>query len=316
MVNNHRLTITTGCLNRTDFLRQSLVTWLQAPEPDEIVVVDWNNKIPLEESLSCFKDSRLVFARVVDQPSWKNAKCHNLEIELASGDLLLRLDSDYLLKDNFFAKHPIARGSFYAGNWKPWVGDVERCSLAGALYAYRSDVLAVNGYNERLVYYGCEDDDLFERMATSGLTRTDVDVSTLEHIPHSDKMRYENLEVACKLPQLAPSHELFDESLKKLHLVDKSRLIARQKPWSLLDHRTPWCISLSDEGTTDGRRYSCTEVVKTMTRPSGAADVSFSDQPNYLIPLVRSIAPGKDQAVSDLPSAFDLLFRAARHALD
>ena len=231
MVGGKRLSITTGCLNRVDFLRQSLKTWLAAPEPDEVIVVDWNNSVPLAESLSDFDDPRLVFARVVDQPYWKNAKCHNLELELATGELILRLDSDYLLGSDFIARHPMSRGLFYAGNWKPYAGDVEKCSLAGTLYACRDDVLSVNGYNEWLMYYGSEDDDLFERLTATGLDRFDVDLATIKHIPHPHRMRYENLEVGKNLPSLG-SEDDWNDFARTLHLVHNSRNLATLKKWS------------------------------------------------------------------------------------
>jgi hypothetical protein len=317
MVGKHRLSITTGCLNRADFLRQSLITWLQAPEPDEIVIVDWGNLVPLEETLASFKDSRLVFARVLDQPTWKNSKCHNLEVELASGELLLRLDSDYLLKDDFFAKHPVAEGRFYAGNWKPWVGDVEKCSLAGSLYAFKADILLVNGYNERLVYYGCEDDDLFERMSTAGLNRIDVDFSTLKHISHPDRLRYENLEIASGLRRF-DEHEVYNEALKKLHLVDRSRVIAGKKPWSKSDHRTSWSVQSEVDSKTGHRRFHCEETVAALIPPQKPGGVVFTEQQNELIPLIQSITevPVITNGVQLVSRAqiFGLLYRAARIA--
>jgi len=261
MINGKTISITTGCLNRLEFLRRSLATWIVLPEPDEILIVDWSNSIPLEESLRDFTDSRIVIARVIDQPTWKNAKCHNLEVSLASGDVLLHLDSDYEMSNRFFLRHPLQVGRFYAGNWRPHIGDVEKCSLAGVLYALRADILAVNGYNERLVYYGCEDDDLFERMAATGLERVDVDISTISHIPHSDTLRYEHLEIASKLPQMA-AHQSYDQSLKKLFLVNESRKIASKRRWSTSDHRTPWTTT----ATTSSRKIvGCVETVEPRT---------------------------------------------------
>ena len=85
MINGQRLTLTTGSLDRLEHLRKSLATWLAHPEPDEIVIVDWDNEVPLLRSLSDFTDPRIIVARAEGQKYWHNSKCHNLELQLATG---------------------------------------------------------------------------------------------------------------------------------------------------------------------------------------------------------------------------------------
>ena len=87
MIDGQRLSIATGSLNRLEHLKQSLSTWLIAPEPDEIVVVDWGNEIPLQESLREFNDSRIVIARAEGQRHWQMSKVNNLELLLASATI-------------------------------------------------------------------------------------------------------------------------------------------------------------------------------------------------------------------------------------
>ena len=195
MVNGQRLTLTTGSLDRLEHLQRSLATWLKHLELDEVIVVDWGNEVPLLQCLNTFTDPRVVVARAEGQEHWHNSKCHNLELQLASGEQVLRLDSDYLLGPNFFRRHELRSGCFFAGNWQQVAASDDKRHLSGAVYAYKSDLLAVNGYNERLRHYGREDDDLYDRLVARGLKRVDLDLSTLDHIPHSHVQRYEHLKI-------------------------------------------------------------------------------------------------------------------------
>jgi hypothetical protein len=288
-IQGNRVSLTAGCLNRVEHLKQSLETWLRAPEIDEVVVADWNNEVPLSESLSEFNDPRLLIARVIDQPHWMNSKCHNLELRLASGDLLLRCDSDYLLLDGFFAGHPLSPGAFYAGNGMVVRKDANQYGLTGALYAFRDDVLAVNGYNERLVYYGHEDEDLFARMTASGLARLDLKLEFLAHLPHPDKTRYDQLQIFSHMPKIESQAGHAEDMLKKLYLIDRSRIIAKNKQWSLHDRMTPW-KQTELSGSSAPRLLGCVEVVETIQKETGSPDVGFNNE--ELLPL--AIVPERD----------------------
>ena len=260
MIDNQQLSITTGSLDRLEPLRRSLATWLDSPAPDEIVIVDWGNEIPLQESLREFSDPRIIIARAEDQVYWQNSKCHNLELQLASNPLLLRLDNDCLLKPAFFEQHMLQEGCFFAGNWRP-VPTEDKRNLSGTLYIHTAEVLAIHGYNERLIHYGYEDDDLYDRLVAKGLKRHDVNLSTLEHIPHPDQQRYARLKIA---PQLSPlraktSEQTPDEiaSAVRQELVQMSEEIAINSPWTSMDHMTRWQIE-----ETSPNRLRCREIPK------------------------------------------------------
>lgn len=262
MIAGKSVSITTGCHNRLDFLRQSLRTWLATVEPDEIVVVDWGSTKPLHESLEEFAgDPRLVIARVEDQKTWKNAKCHNLELQIAKGELILRLDSDCLIDPSFFASHPMGAGLFYVVRWNE-LSDMDTTGLAGTLYAWRHDVLAINGYNERLVHYGCEDDDLYARMITSGIKRSDLALSTLRHISHSDRHRLENIELFSTRLRTGTEDEA-SNAWTKLLSIEKSKEIVIRAPWSVSDRQTSWDIKWHVDTNTKQRRADCAEVVSS-----------------------------------------------------
>src|SRR5215471_17913060 len=260
MVNGARLSIVCGCMNRQHMLERALPSWLAAPEVDEVVVVDWSSSTPVIETTQRFADRRIKVVRVLGRQRWIAAQSHNLGVRMASGEILLRLDSDYLLGRDFFGRHPLSDQSFYCGNWRRSRVENER-HLTGALYVLRDHVLRVNGYNERIVTYGYEDDDLFERLHRAGLTREDVDYDTLHHIPHPDALRVKH----------QPITDVEREILS-------NRRLAHAYPWTSADRMTAWnvrrdgggqlvCVEASD-GSAGGLHFG--DGVGDPGRPGGA----------------------------------------------
>jgi hypothetical protein len=232
-------------MNRTVSLRRALSTWLAIAEVDRYIVVDWGSREPLAAVLSDFNDPRLIVARAVNQKHWRNAACHNLEIQLAGDSgLLLRLDNDVLVRRDFLELRPQHPLGFYAGNWRtvPSNNDDKR-NLAGTLLIELEYVRMVGGYNERLVHYGREDDDLYARLTMVGYRWHEFRLETLEHMFHSNLERFENLAVARELDEL--THPT---------LVAMSSDILRKQPWTSHDRPTQWTVERISE-----RYWECRE---------------------------------------------------------
>lgn len=259
MLGNLRVTVTTGSMNRLEPLRQALPTWLALPEVDQVIIVDWGSSPPLSYALRDFIDPRILIGRVTDQRHWQNSKCHNLEIRLASrSDLLLRLDNDTLVRPDFFAHHPPKPHSFYAVNWRTVPREVDdKRNLAGTLLINPRDLLRVNGYNERLVHYGREDDDLHARLMIEGIRWYPCKLETLEHIPHTDRERIENLEAAPELLQLQKMATA-EERIWGVRVAPKQALISMNEktiaetPWTKHDLMTSW-----EARQIDDRYWEC-----------------------------------------------------------
>jgi hypothetical protein len=211
-------------------LREALPSWLALPEIDEIVIVDWSSPTPVRPLATAAGDRRVKVARVDGQPHWIASKCHNLGVRIASGDVLLRLDADYLLEPDFFRRHELPPRTFFCGNWRRARTDNER-HLTGALYVRRRHVLDVNGYNERIVTYGYEDDDLFERLERAGLARRDIDLDAVHHIAHDDLLRTRHQNVG----------NLYGETAA-------NKALAHARPWSTADRMTAWCFEERADG--------------------------------------------------------------------
>jgi len=245
MLNGERLAITTGSMNRLRHLRMALETWTKLTEPDEIIIVDWGSSEPLSSSLGVVDDPRVKIVRA-EQLTWKNSHCHNLEFRAASlleCDLVLRLDNDTLVDPKFFEHHPIDDTSFYAVNCHTVPPEIDdKRNLCGTVFAALRHWRRANGYNERLVRYGYEDEDFYHRLSAQGLTWKDCRLEDLDHIPHSDEARLANLPPSATLSSVSP------DIAKQFHII-LSKQIALSSPWTSDDHQTPWMISPSSNST-------------------------------------------------------------------
>jgi hypothetical protein len=231
-----RVSVVCGCRDRHDALARALPTWLRSPRISEVIVVDWSSSTPVTVVTAHFADPRVIVARVEGEPRWVASMSHNLGVQIASGPILLRLDADYLLQPNFFRRHALEPETFFCGNWRRARVDNER-HLTGTLYVRKSQLLRVNGYNERIVTYGYEDDDLFERLERSGLTRRDVDFDTVHHLAHPDARR-------------TVDHDVRDLQQE----TARNKALARAHPWSAADRMTAWELERHPNGVIICRR--------------------------------------------------------------
>lgn len=232
---NESVSVVCGFMDRHEALRQTLPNWLAFPEIGEVIVVDFGSSVPVEAVTDVYDDARLRIVHVRGQTRWIASKCHNLGVRLAAGGVLLRLDADYWLEPDFFAKHPLADALFFAGNRRIARTDNER-HLAGALYVHKRHVIRVNGYDERIVTYGDENDDLYERLARAGLSRRDFDLDSIHHLPHEEALRV----------QLRAASDVQRETENKQ---------TAGRPWTALDRMTAWRVRPGRNGAIE-----CEEV--------------------------------------------------------
>lgn len=214
-----------ACKNRYDALRVSLASWLAFDEIKEIIIVDWSSDNPITDLLDL--DDRIKIIEVPNQKYFNQPQPLNLALSQATGDYILKVDSDYIINPyyNFFDKYTPGDGEFlsgkssydppetydsntggylvpfglmqveqirdYCNNYSPWF-----MYLTGLCFAKRQDLLNVGGYNENLgKYYSYEDDELFQRLVVYGLKQNKIFCDHyLTHIPHQDIKRVENFE--------------------------------------------------------------------------------------------------------------------------
>lgn len=183
------------CMNRAPVLNVTLASWLQA-DIDEIVIVDWSSSPELKLNTI---DTRVKLHRVDGKEFYNLGAAYNLAVNLATGDEIIKMDVDYMLNpyESYFETHRLEPGGFITGDHE--IGTLKDAPgflrmLNGFVHFWKSDYVAVGGYNENFVGYGYDDDDLYNRMEQYGLNRTKLSHGSYHvfHIPHDDSYRIAN----------------------------------------------------------------------------------------------------------------------------
>lgn len=170
------VSVVTTCMNRLDFLRQSIETWLSL-EFKEIVVVDWSSDKPIREEL---RGCRVV--RVNGETVFNAGLARNTGFKYTTSNHILFMDSDIrIVEPGVIRGLKLERGLFYHGP------DV--IPPFGTSFISRDDFESVNGYSENMPAYGFEDNDLYLRLEEAGCLRYYYDERFVEHIDHSDDLR-------------------------------------------------------------------------------------------------------------------------------
>lgn len=232
------ISVFTAVKNRTESLEEALKTWVTFPEIDEIILLDWGSDESLLPLVRKYQNGKIVLAEAGPREKWILSFACNLAARLTSRTKILKLDADVRLLDGFFDRHPLKQGEFYCGNWRTRRNDNEM-HLNGVVYVNRDDFFRVNGYNEYIKFYGWDDSDLYLRLEATGLSRHDLDLDTLYHIPHASRTQF----------QSTPAHlaQIPEEERATLATYTNRALAARYGKWTpehtMLDFR----VEIHDE---------------------------------------------------------------------
>lgn len=189
-----------ACKNRNEPLKISLSSWLLFDEIKEIIIVDWSSDNSIDHLTKL--DSRIKVVTVPDQQYFNQPQPLNLAAQIATGDYILKVDTDYIINPyfNFFETYKVDSNSFLCGQNDYQEFEINSSPyfkyLRGLLFVTRENYLKVGGYNEiHTQYYAYEDDEIVHRIELLGLKKKKVCYNHhIIHIPHPDKKRVENFE--------------------------------------------------------------------------------------------------------------------------
>jgi hypothetical protein len=198
--NYDKISIICACKNRYEPLKISLISWLNFNEVGEIIIVDWNSSRSISDLT--YLDRRIKIVHVSNEEYFNQPQPLNLAAKLVTKDVLLKLDTDYILNPyfNFFKRYTISETNFVYGPYSIEDKTIESNPyfkyLRGLLYIKTKFFNAVGGYNENIgKYYAWEDDELVSRLHMYGLNSHSIEYDhNVFHIPHPDKKRFENFE--------------------------------------------------------------------------------------------------------------------------
>lgn len=166
------------CKNRYNNLIESIKSWLTLDSITEIIVLDFGSDIPIKLPIISNKIKLYRY----ESKYWHLTKAYNIAIQLSTKNIILKLDSDYVLGSNFFINNAINNQEFLSGTNK----DKKLCGL---LMLHRRDFFKINGYNERIINYGWDDNDIRHRLLKSGLRHKKLNTKDITHIDHNNFSR-------------------------------------------------------------------------------------------------------------------------------
>jgi hypothetical protein len=200
MATEENISVIVGCRNRMEFLKKALPSWIRQDRIKEIIIVDWGSTIPVSSEMESLCNDKIKIYRVDNVDSWILSLALNFASKQAKYSLLLKLDADNILHDDFFDNHPLKSSDniFYAGNWQIAKTDNEK-HLNGILFVSNTVFANTGGYNEYIRTYGYDDTDLYCRLMNNGLSRKNILPAFVSHIQHGDDIRLHDKESSTKL---------------------------------------------------------------------------------------------------------------------
>lgn len=195
----HKISFCIVSMNRLHHLRETLPANIldnEDYENLEFVILDYNSSDSLDlyikETMSeHLKTGRIVYYRTTTPKYFNRSHSRNVAYKLASGDIICNIDAD-----NF-------TGKGFASYVSKQFADDESVFLTFAIVSKNSDVYGRNcvrrtdfynikGYDERMINYGFEDYDFFNRLELCGVTRKPIDQNYAGAIKHSATERLSN----------------------------------------------------------------------------------------------------------------------------
>lgn len=177
------LSLITTCKNRLPHLKQTLPLMLRQPHV-EVIVVDYG----CEQGTAAWVKKHHPQAKLVqvnDDPVFCVARARNMGAENASHELLCFVDADVMIHFEL--------GKWLEINHDPnrfyLYPDEKKFDLCGFVIVGRQHFFKVEGYDEAIRGWGAEDNDLYERLARTGLSESRIPPGSISAIPHGDELR-------------------------------------------------------------------------------------------------------------------------------
>ena len=191
--------IVAACANRQNILNRALKSWLHVQNATEIVIIDWTSDPPLqpvintvlkEENYSARDFPNVKVIRVENETEWVLSRAYNLGLRHATRETVFKTDCDYIIEEKALEAHPIniSRNEFYSGYYMN-SRNANELHLNGALILSQRLFWSIGGYDERIITYGFDDGDLYNRLEKSGAQRLNVSYEYVSHIKHGDLRR-------------------------------------------------------------------------------------------------------------------------------
>lgn len=189
----------TVCKNRLDDLKVTLPRLVTAGV-DEVILVDYN----CPQHCGRWAEEHYPSVKVVrqaDDLDFNISRARNLGAQASSSEWLLFIDADVIASAELlqFMRDRNSPGCFFRTERQSGT----RPRAWGALAVERTSFDRVGGYDEVFVGWGCEDDDIFYKLAINGVRETPYPITLVDEIRTPDDKRVEYSPLKSRLLQHA-----------------------------------------------------------------------------------------------------------------
>lgn len=178
------ISIIIPCKNRLNHLVKTYGLTRRLRGEYEVIIVDYNCPMGTTDYFNrAFNDSNLKLVKAeVGATEWNLSHARNIGYGYASGEILLFIDADTMLKAQFLESHKLNEGEFLSGSW---------LHASGCCMVFKKDFEDVRGYNEVVQGWGTEDFCLYKRLRNKGLSQKYFNEKLYKNINHPDTIRNE-----------------------------------------------------------------------------------------------------------------------------
>ncbi|KAJ8902055.1 hypothetical protein NDN08_006463 [Rhodosorus marinus] len=260
--------VVAACKDGPDSVVASLKNWLAVRGVDEVVLVDWSSKARLVDVIfadypEILADSRIVFVTVAGQSNWEESVASNVAILMASRSHVFKVGCDTLVPRDFLTTHRMEGDILYRASSEE-SSHIQSPDAVGLIYGKRIDLIAVNGYDERIVSFGYADVDLALRVKMQRkATLLSLNDTSFEVAPQGTGKGLRRFTIMNAGDPMAEEVEM-----------TKNRFLVTQMgapPWTIRSQTVLFNSKLKDM-TSDGRR-----IARTYELTAANAHLTFEE---------------------------------------
>lgn len=232
------ISLITCCMDRYDNLISSLESWLHIKEINEIIIVNWNSeKFDWDAINKLDKQNRVKCVNVTNEKYWILTHAYNLASEFVTYDKLLKIDCDIKLNSNFLVNHKLNSDIFFRGNYRT-IKNKKDFHLNGQFFCETNDYKKVNGFNENILTYGYDDEDLYSRLGTH---KKEVNINEEYLIHQSHDHRQKNSIECLYNHKLEMILNMLDTDEQKM--TYRNELFCKHIKWNSNSKKSKWNIN-------------------------------------------------------------------------
>ena len=190
--NSGDYTFVTACRNRLQNLKLVIGSWSEQ-QPSQIIIIDWGSDKKIRYDDFDISIRSIIKIYRFESDRWILSWAFNQGLSKVKTKFTVKLDCDHIVKKQFLEKNQCLKDSFIKANWR--YASSEQAYINGAFICCSKLLKEVGFFNERIVTYGWDDSDLYERLFDHSFSYQTLDSRFIQHINQTEESRISNQKI-------------------------------------------------------------------------------------------------------------------------